>query len=176
MKNGQQGFTIVEMIAVVGITAIIALIAVYFTFHAYRTSAQTNDHFTAISHEQNAGYWISCDIYMADYIIADNLTQPTFLILKSTDWGYGTDNVYNTITYSIENVSDGVGQLKRRLQDSLGADQQIIVASYIYYDSTDPSNTTKVTYSSLAVNLTVATRHGNTSQTKEYIISRRPNF
>ncbi|MDO8568255.1 MAG: prepilin-type N-terminal cleavage/methylation domain-containing protein, partial [Dehalococcoidales bacterium] len=90
MKRNENGFTLLELAIAVSMSAMIALTATIFTFHALRTSARTDDHLTAIANVQNAGYWISRDAEMADSVITDNLTSPTFLILKWTDWGYGT--------------------------------------------------------------------------------------
>ncbi len=175
MKRSENGFTLLELAVVIALTAMIALAATTFTFHALRTAAKTDDRLTALDNAQNAGYWISRDAYMADTVITDNLTAPTILILKWTDWGYGTDNIYYSATYSVDNVTSGIGQLNRRLQDSNGGDQKIVVASYICYNPADPANSTNVTYQSPPMNLRVATRYGNASEVRNYEIYRRPN-
>lgn len=176
MKRNENGFTLLELAVVISLTAMIALAATTFTFHALRTAAKTGDHLTAVTNAENAGYWISRDAYMADTVITDNLTAPTILILKWTDWGYGTDNVYYSATYSVDNVSGEIGQINRRLQNSNGGDQKILVASYIYYNPADPTNTTNVTYQTPTLNLKVATRFGSASEARNYQIYRRPNF
>ena len=176
MKRSEHGFTLLELAVVLSMSAMIALAATTFTFHALGTTERTDAHLTVVSNAENAGYWISRDASMADNVITDNLTPPTFLILKWTDWGYGTDNVYHSATYSIENLSGGIGQLKRRHQDSSGTDQQIVVANYIYYNPADPTNSTNVTHQSPTINLIVATRFGSASEVRQYQIYQRPNF
>src|SRR4030042_6390207 len=140
MKRSETGLTIIEMVVAIGLSSLIALAAVMFTFPALNTTEKTKDHLTAVSHVETAGYWISRDASMADNVITDNLTPPAILVLKWTEWGYGEENVYHTATYSIENISEGVGQIKRRFQDSSGTDQQTLVASHIYYNPADPAH------------------------------------
>ncbi len=176
MKQSEKGFTIIELAVAVAIVALIGSAAASTTYQVLNTAERSNEHMTAVQQVQNAGYWLSHDAYMADNVIADNLTLPTFLVLKWTEWGYGEDNVYYVATYSIENISGGVGQLKRRLQDSIGTDQHTLVADYIYYNPADSTNTTSVTYQSPTINLRVAARFGSASEVRDYEIYRRPNF
>ncbi len=176
MKQSENGFTLLELAVVIAISAMIALAATIFTFHAIRTTEKTEDHLTAVANAENAGYWISHDAYMADMVIADNLTAPAILVLKWTDWGYGTANIYYTATYSVDNIVAGIGQLKRRLQNSNGGDQNLLVASYVYYNPSDPTNSTNVTYQSPTINLKMATRSGSASEVRQYQIYRRPNI
>lgn len=176
MKNRENGFIVVELAIAISVMAVIAFTATTFTFHSLRAAGQSDNQLAVLSNAQNAGYWISRDAYMADNVIADNLTPPAFLILKWTDWGYGTSNVYHTATYSIEDISGGVGRLKRRHQNSVGADEQIVVANYIYYNLADPTNSSGVTYQTPTINLKVVTQLGDHSEVREYQIYRRPNF
>lgn len=176
MRKNEQGFTIIELVVVVSLSAMIALAATVFTFHALRTSAQNQDRLTAMSNVQNAGYWLSRDASMADDVITDNLTSPVILILKWTDWGYGTGNVYWSVSYSVDNVTSGIGQLSRRLQSSGGVDQRLLVAGNVYYDPADPDNSTNILYQNHIINLQVATRTGGAVELRKYETYRRPNF
>lgn len=176
MTRDENGFTLLELAVAVSMSAMIALTATIFTFHALRTSARSDERLTAIANVQNAGYWISRDAGMADEVIADNLTSPVFLILKWTDWGYDDDNVYYSAIYSIENVSGGIGQLKRELQNSDGVEQHLNLASNIYYDPADAANTTTVSDDGSVLNLRVASRFGSANETRNYQIHPRPNF
>lgn len=169
IKKSEKGFSLIELIIVVGLSAMIALMAATFIFHALRTTQQNNEHLTRLANVENAGYWISRDASMADSVSA-NLTPPSLLFLTWTDWGYETDNVYHSITYSIENISGGVGQLKRRHQDSNGTDQQTLIANYI-----DPT-TTNVTYHTPTLTLRVAARSSGTSEVMVYEVYPRPNY
>ena len=176
MKHGESGFTIIEIAVTVGIVALIAGAATATIFHAFNDTKRTNDHMTTVRHLENAAYWMGRDTRMADYLSTTNLTSPAILILKWTEWGYGTDSVYHQVTYSVDNVSANVGNLKRKHESSTGTNEQILVANYIYYNPADPGNSTNVTYQSPMLNLKVATSFGSTLAKKEFQIYRRPNF
>ncbi len=176
MKHGERGFTLIELLVATSLTAMIALVGTIFTFQALRTSAQTDTRLTSISNAQNAGYWLSRDAYMSDDVITANLTPPAILILKWTEWGYSTANTYYSATYSVDNITNHIGQLHRRLQSSGGLDQMTLVADEVYYNTADTTNSTGVSYTSPIINLKVSTRFGNISDIRDYQICHRPNF
>ena len=176
MKHGESGFTIIEIAVTVGIIGLIAGAATATIFHAFKDTGRTNDHMTAVRHLENAAYWMGRDARMADIVTTTNLTAPAILILKWTEWGYGTDSVYHQVTYSVDNVSGNVGNLKRKYENSVGTNQQILVANYIYYNLADPGNSTNITYVSPILDVKVATRFGLAQERKEFQIYRRPNY
>lgn len=176
MKYRETGFAIIELVVAVGIIGLIASAATSVVFHAFNDTQRTNDHFTAVRSLENAAYWIGRDARMADVLNTTNLTSPAILILKWTEWGYGTDSVYHQATYSVDNITGNIGNLTRRYENSEGANQQILVANNIYYNPADPSNSTNITYQSPILNLRVATSFGAATEKKEYQIYRRPNF
>ena len=176
MKQNEGGFTLIELVIAVSLSVMLAAATTAFTFHALRTSAQNEARLTALSNVQNAGYWISQDASMADDVITDNLTSPTLLILKWTDWGYGTDDVYWSVSYSVDDVTDSVGKISRRLQNSEGFNQKMLVADNIYYNPSDTDNSTGISYQNHIVKLKVATRSGSAIETRTYDTYRRPNF
>jgi len=172
----ERGFTVLELMVVVLLAALIALAATVFTFHALRTSAQSKDRLSALANVQNAGFWLSRDASMADNVITDNLTSPVILVLKWTEWGYETANTYWSASYSVDNVTDEIGKISRRLQNNEGLDQTITVANDVYYNPTDPDNSTKISYQNHIIKLQVATRNGAVIELREYQTYRRPNF
>ncbi len=176
--RSENGFTAmaIELMAAVAIMGLIGTGAASTIYQLIHTTRQSNEHMTAVQYVENAGYWVTSDTCMADTVIADNMTSPQVLILKWTDWGYGTSNVYYTSTYSIENVVGGVGQLKRRLQSSSGTDRQTVVSDRICYDPADQSNSTNITYQSPMLNLRVAARFGSYTEVRQYQVYQRPNF
>lgn len=165
-----------EMMVASVLSALITLTAAVFAYHALFTTGKTENHLVIAANAENAGYWIKHDATMADNILTENLTPPAILVLKWTEWGYEQDNIYHTATYSIENVSDNIGQLKRRYQTSTGTDRQMVVAGNVYYNPADPDNSTAVTHQSPAVILKLATQAGTAGIYREYRILRRPNF
>ncbi|MFC1910333.1 prepilin-type N-terminal cleavage/methylation domain-containing protein [Chloroflexota bacterium] len=168
MRRNQNGFTVLELVVVLGLSAIISLIATSFTFQAFRSSAQSEDYLTAVSNVENAGFWLSRDGCIADVVITDNLTSPAILTLKWTDWGYGQNNIYHSAIYSIKNLSAHIGQLTRQYQSSDGTNLQMVIAGYIYYNADDLDNNTTVTYESPILHFKVATRSGNACEVREY--------
>ena len=176
MKHRESGFTILELAVTVGIIGLIASGATSVIFHAFKDTGRTNDHMTAVRNLENAAYWVGRDARMADYVSSTNLTSPAILILKWTEWGYGTNSIYHQVTYTVDNVTGNVGNLTRKYENSVGTNQQILVANYIYYNLADPGNSTNVTYQSPMLNLKVATSFGSTLAKKDFQVYRRPNF
>jgi len=176
MRRNEDGYTILEFVVVISLSAMLALAAAVFAFHAIRTSAQNQARLTVLTNVQNAGYWLSRDAVMADDVITDNLTPPTILIVKWTDWGYGTNNTYWSATYSLDDLTDGIGKLNRRLQSSGGVDQTTLVAGNVYYDPADPDNSTSVAYQNHTIKFRVATHSGGDIEFRSYETYRRPNF
>jgi len=176
MRQGERGFTSVELLVATAIIALIAGGATMTIAQAFEGTERNNNHVTAVNQVQNAGYWISHDAQMAAIVDTDNLTPPDFLILKWTDWGYDEDSIYNSVTYSIEAVSEGIGKLKRRHQDTAGTDEQILVAEYVYYNPADPDNTTKATHDRPVLTVKLVSIFGGAEETREYKIFCRRIF
>jgi len=176
MKQGEKGFSLIELIVVTAVIALISGAATMTVFQVVKSTESSNDRMTAGNQVQNAGYWISRDAQMAESVTTDNLTPPDFLILKWTDWGYDEDSIYHSVVYSLENVSGGIGKLRRTHQDSVGTDEQLLVAEYIYYNPSDPDNTTKASYESGVLIMQLVAVFGDAEETREYRIYCRPNF
>lgn len=176
MKQEQKGFTFIEVLIATAVIALITGAATMTIFSILKDTGQANDRMTAVHQVKNAGYWVSRDTLMADSLSAENLTLPEFLILNWTDWGYDEDSVYHSVTYSIEDISGGIGKLKRTHQDSTGTNEQMLVAEYIYYNQSDPDNTSNVSYQEPLLTLKIASVFGDAQETREYKINRRPNF
>jgi len=176
MRKGQSGFTFIEIAMATAMTALIASTATMTTFSVLNNTERTNNRMAVIGQVENTGYWISRDIQMASNISTDNLTPPDFLVLTWTEWGYDEDSVYHSVTYSIEAISGGIGKLKRNHQDSQGSDEQALIAQYVYYNLSDPANTSNVSYQEPMLTLKIACQLEDAQEMREYKIQRRPNF
>ena len=176
MKYGQAGFMFIEVMVAMSIIALVAAATTMSIFQMASTTDRSNGYMTAVRQVQNAGYWISQDAQMAESVSTDNLTPPNILVLKWTDWGYDTDSVYHSVTYSLENVSDGIGELKRTHQDSEGANEQMLVAQDIYYDPSDPDNATQASYEGRVLTVKLVAMSGGTEEVREYKVYTRPEF
>jgi len=176
MKQGEKGFTIIELVVAFTIMALVGSAAAATTFQVFRGTGRNNDHMTAVRQVQNAGYWISRDAQMAQSVTADNLTLPDFLVLGWTEWDEAGDPIYHSVTYFFEDLIDGIGKLKRSHWSSAGANEQTLLAKYIYYDSDDPDNTSKASYQSPVLTVQLTSLFEEARETREYRIKHRPNL
>ena len=166
----------VEVIVVIGIMALVAAAMTMSVFQMTTGTEQSSSYITAVRQVQNAGYWISHDGQMAESVDTDNLTPPAFLILKWTDWGYDSDSIYHSVVYSVENVFEGVGKLRRTHEDSEGTSEETLVAEHIYYNPGDPGNTTKASCDGCVLTAKIVAMFGDVEETREYKIYPRPEF
>ena len=176
MKLGEKGFTYIELIVALAIITLIGGATATATFQVLRGTERNNNHITAVRQVHNAGYWLSRDAQMAQSVTTDNLTPPGFLVLSWTEWDYADNPTYHSVTYFFENLTDGLGKLKRSHWSSAGANEQTLVAEYIYFNPDDPDDTTKASYQNSVLNIQLTSLFGKTSETREYRINHRPNF
>ncbi len=178
MKLGEKGYTLIELLIAITIMALATGAAGAAIFQVLRNTERNNDYMTVVRQVENAGYWISRDAQMAHSISADNLTLPDFLVINWTEWDEAGNPTYHSANYTItiENLTDGVGTLKRSHWSSAGASEQTLVAQYIYCDPGDADNTTKVSYQSPVLTVRLTALFEETIETKEYKIKPRPNF
>ena len=140
--RSEKGFTLLEMLIVVGILGVIMGVMTMSVAMIMKVSPQNNDWTIALRRVQNAGYWISRDVQMAQ-TIDPNPTAPNFLILTLPVMDIDTQTIINkTFIYKLEDMNGGMKKLTRTDQDT---GQQITIAEYIYYaPDTDPQNSTMV--------------------------------
>ena len=177
IKRDQGGFTLIELLVVMAIAALMVGAASMTTFQVTDITRRSNDHTTAVRQVQNAGYWISRDALMAEQVIVDSDPETAdFLTVLWTEWGYGEDSIYHSVIYSFQDLSQGIAKLKRTHWSSAGANEQTLVAEYIYYNPDDPDNTTKVSYQSPVLTMQITASLGEAKETKEYRVCGRPEF
>jgi len=73
----------------------------------------------------------------------------------------------------LEELTDGIGKLKRNHWSSAGADAQTLVAEYIYYDPSDVDNTSKVSYQEPVLTAQLTALYEENLETREYRIKHR---
>lgn len=108
-NKNRAGFTLIEMIAAITITGLIAMGASLATGQVLNQTTRNNDYTTASRNAMNALHWISRDALMAQTINGTAgfpLTQA--LSMKWTGW----DNSSFTANYTVTN-----GQLRRIYSD-----------------------------------------------------------
>ena len=176
MKQGEKGFTNLELVVAIAIIALVGSAAAAATFQVFQGTERSNNHMTAVRQVHNAGYRISRDAQMAESVTADNLTLPDFLVLSWTEWDYADEPTYHSVTYFFEDLTDGIGKLKRNHWSSAGANEQTLVADYIYYDPDDSDDTSKASYQSPVLTVQLTALFEETRETREYRINHRPNL
>jgi len=176
MKPGEKGFTYIELIVALTIMVLASGAASIATFQVFRGTERNNDYITAVRQVQNASYWISRDAQMAQSVTADNLTSPDFLVLSWTEWDDADEEIYHSTTYFFADLTDGIGKLKRSHWSSAGANEQTLIAEYIYYDPGDSDNTSKASYQSPVLTVQLTALFKESTETREYRIKHRPNL
>ncbi len=176
MKLGEKGLTYIELVVALTIIVLVSGAAAMASFQVFKGTERNNDYLTTVRQVQNASYWVNRDTQMAQSVTADNLTSPDFLILSWTEWDEADNPTYHSATYFFEDLTDGIGKLKRSHWSSAGANEQTLVAEYIYYDPADPDNTSKVSYQSPVLTVRLTALFEETIETREYQIKKRPNL
>ncbi len=176
MKKRQMGFTLVELSVAATIMAVIGATAAMTINQVSKGTGYSNNSITVVRQLQNAGYSITKDVLKANSIIVDDLTAPEFLIINWIEWDEHDDPIYNTATYSIEDLDDGIGTLTRSQWSSDGLSQQTTIAEHLYYQPGDIDNTSAVHYNGPQVTLKLTVIFKDNRESREYIITRRPNF
>ena len=176
MKLGEKGYTFIELVVAIAIIALVSGAAAIATFQVFKGTERNNNYMTAVRQVHNAGYWISRDTQMAQSVTADNLTAPDFLLLTWTEWDDAGAPTYHSVTYFFEDLTDGIGKLKRNHWSSAGASEQTLVAEYIYYNPDDPDNTSKASYQSPVLTVQLTALSEEILETREYRINRRSNL
>ncbi len=180
MKRSERGFTLIELLLVIAITAGLALAAGATVTQLFASSKRINDHMTTVRQVQNAGFWISRDAMIADSATVNNETPDNFLVLTWTEWSYDADSTYHSVTYSLQDLSGGIGKIQRQylIHDAEGAvieNTTTLIAEYIYFDPGE-LGTTEANYISPVLIMQIASSHGEASEIKEYRIWHRRNF
>ena len=174
MKPGEKGYTYIELLIAITIMALASVAAGAAIFQVFKNTERNNDHITAVRQVQNAGYWISRDAQMALSVnTTANMTPPDFLGLNWTEWNDAGEPIYHSATYSFEDLTDGIGKLKRTYWSSAGASGETMVAQYIYFDPADSDNTTKVDYISPVLTVQITSLFEESQETRVYRIKRR---
>ena len=176
MSQDERGFNTIEIIVVVFIISLIALGTGTTIFQVIRGTKQCDSHMTSHRQVQSAGYWITRDAQMADNVATENLSGTEFLVLGWTEVDDGENTIDHSVTYFFEDLSEGIGTLKRNHSSNAGLDNEILVAQYIYYNPADPANTSNVSYVSPTLIAKLMSIFEDTSSTAEYRVSCRPKL
>ncbi len=176
MIRSEKGYTLIELIVAVAVIVLVSGAASITIFQVLKGTETNNSHMNAVRQVQNAGYWISRDAGMAQSIETDNLTSPDCLVFNWTVWDSEDEAIYHSATYFFEDLTDGIGKLKRSHWSSAGANEQTLIALHIYYAPGDPDNTSKADYQAPVLTLQLASLVDEAREIREYRVTHRPNI
>lgn len=176
MIQSEKGFSTIELIVVCAIIGLIGSAASMTIFQVLNVTARSNDYMTTTSQLQNAGFWISRDAQMTENVTTENLSGTNFLVLDWNELDESDNTTTHSVTYFFEELTDGIGNLKRHHWSSTGANSEVLVAKYISYDPADPVNTSNVSYQNSVLTVKLSALFEDASETREYNISRRTNL
>jgi prepilin-type N-terminal cleavage/methylation domain-containing protein len=173
MGMRQSGYTLIELMVAVSIMAVASIAAGMAIYQVMGGTEDNNDHMTAIHQVQNAGYWISRDAQMAVSVnTTDDLSFPGFLQLGWTEWDDEGTPIYHLAEYLLEESDDNIYSLKRSHSYTGGETEEMMVASYIYYQQ-GAEYTSNSTYDNPVVVLNLTSIYNDFRETREYRIKRR---
>jgi prepilin-type N-terminal cleavage/methylation domain-containing protein len=175
MISGEKGYTFIELMVALGILVLVSGAAAIAIYQISKGTQENNTHMNAIRQVQNAGYWICRDARMAQSIDTDNLTLPLFLIFNWTEWDNDNEKIYHSANYTLEGLTDSIATLKRIHSSSAGANEETLIATHIYYEPTDPDDTTKADYQAPVLTLQLTSVDKDATEVREYHIKNRPN-
>jgi prepilin-type N-terminal cleavage/methylation domain-containing protein len=98
INKKQQGFTLLELMLAMAISGIITGVITMTIFQVVTGTARTNNHMVAVRQAQNAGFFVSRDVQMAQIVVTDPDPDGFPLALTWTDWS-GT---VNNVTYTLD--------------------------------------------------------------------------
>jgi prepilin-type N-terminal cleavage/methylation domain-containing protein len=174
LKKGQRGFTLIEVLIVIGLTGLISVGLTTTVMQVLTMSHNTANHMTAVRQVQQAGFWVSPDVQMTQSVNASgSLGFP--LTLTWTEFGE-TSNYAHEVIYTLEPMPSGDYDILWREHyigpdfDSLSLDSTYKVAEYI-----NPAQTRFFAVAGGgAYKFQVTATVGDQSETKTYEVKPRP--
>jgi prepilin-type N-terminal cleavage/methylation domain-containing protein len=162
LKKSERGFTLIELLIAIAITGIIAGAITGAVFQVFSINTRTTNRMAAVSQVQNAGFWVSPDVQMAQNVTPGGCPN-CLLTLSWTDW----EGDEHEVIYTLEDMSGGVQKLQRSHSVNGGDPTVTRVAEYI-----NPAGTSCV-WADGELTFTVTATVGGESETRVYLIEQR---
>ena len=164
LKKSEKGLTLVELLIVIAITGLIAGGITMTIFQVFNINTRTTNRMTAVRQVQNAGFWVSPDVQMAQSVDAGG-SSGFPLALNWTEYVTGNNH---TVIYDLVDMSAGLKKLQRSHSVNGGNSTVTPIAEYI--DSAQTSCVWDGEWLTFNVTATV----GGQSETRVYEVKPRP--
>ena len=166
MLENQNGFSLLEMIAVLAITGFLSVGVTAATVQVVNQGAYNSDYNTATRHMLNAIHWISRDAQMAQ-TLEPNGPSGFPLNLSWVEW----DNTNHQVIYG-----EAGDKLYRSYSVDGGATSEIMIAQYINWVSDNTTCEVNGDILTVKVTATMGTGLNAVSVTREREITPRPGL
>jgi prepilin-type N-terminal cleavage/methylation domain-containing protein len=165
IHKNQKGLTLVELLIVIAIAGMITAALIGVLFQVLIVSSRTSNRMTAVRQVQQAGFWISPDVQMAQNVTLGTSSGFPLTLTWKEEGGTG---VSHNVTYELINMSGGLKRLEREhyIGNETSPDSITIVAEYI--------SGTSCSYTDPVLTFNVTATVGEESQTRTYEVKRRP--
>ena len=164
LKKDQRGITLVELLIVIAITGLIAGGITMTIFQVFNMNTRTTNRMTAVRQVQNAGFWVSPDVQMAQNVTPGG-SSGFPLTLTWEEWATGNNH---TVVYTLVDMSGGLKKLQR--SHSVNDEVPTVTPVAEYIDSDQTSCVWDGEWLTFNVTATV----GGQSETRVYEVKPRP--
>jgi len=161
LKKGERGFSLVELVIVVALAGLVGAAITATAFQVFTFSTRLSNQMTAVRQVQQAGFWVSPDVMMAQPAkISTNQSGGRFLVLGWT----AHDGKEHEVTYTIT-ADDRLQRTHNITEGGQTTTEVSVVAEYISSASFVPSGS--------AYTLTVTATVGEQTETRTYEVKPR---
>jgi hypothetical protein len=127
LKKGERGVTLVELVIVVALAGLVGAAITATAFQVFTFSTRLSNQMTAVRQVQQAGFWLSPDVMMAQNV-TPGVSSGFPLILT---WEEGGTGVPHEVKYTLVDMSGGLARLQREHKIDSALNSTTIVAEYI---------------------------------------------